>query len=355
MQKISWPLTNRVLHTVLIVAVAVSFASSASEAFLFWHILFGIAVFWTVFARFAWGFIGPQYSKFRDFDLSVKNLIMYFKNILKPHESLGHNPASSWSAIGMLFALAATCVTGFAGYLLKSHDLKEVHEFFAYLSLAIIAGHIAGAVLSAFTSGKDTLFRIFVKTKGSSIPSFGAGSKAAGIALAFGVLPVFGAAYYAMTAYLESKSAALAQQLPPVYAKECAECHSLYPASYIGKAGWERIMGNLSEHFGTDASLDEEATAKITEFLKQNGGSDGTKFSALASAEDKIEITKTKVWIKKHKKIPKEIFAKKESRASNCLACHKDANSGAIDPANISFEKLSSKDKMSMYGALLCE
>ena len=114
-------------------------------------------------------------------------------------------------------------------------------------------------------------------------------------------------------------------------------------------------MGNLSEHFGTDASLDEEATAKITEFLKQNGGSDGTKFSALASAEDKIEITKTKVWIKKHKKIPKEIFAKKESRASNCLACHKDANSGAIDPANISFEKLSSTEKMSVYRSLLCD
>jgi len=355
MQKISWPLTNRVLHTVLIVAVAASFASSASEAFLFWHILFGIAVFWTVFARFAWGFIGPQYSKFRDFDLSVKNLIMYFKNILKPHESLGHNPASSWSAVLMLFTLMIACITGFAGYLLKSHDLKEVHEFFAYLSLMVIAGHIAGAVLSGFTTGSSTLLRIFVKTKGSSIPDSGAGLKVVGLALAFGTLPVFGAAYYGFAAYLESKNTATAQTLPPVYAKECAECHSLYPVSYIGKAGWERIMDNLSEHFGTDASLDEEATAKITEFLKQNGGSDGTKFSALASAEDKIEITKTKVWIKKHKKIPKEIFAKKESRASNCLACHKDANSGVIDPANISFEKLSSKDKMSIYGALLCE
>lgn len=355
MQKISWPLTNRVLHSVLIVTIAASFLTSASEAFLFWHILFGGTLFWAITIRTIWGFVGPRYSKFSDFDLSIKNLVTYFRNILKPHASQGHNPASSWSAILMLSLLAATCITGGIGYIYKSHDAKEIHEFFAYLSLFVIAAHIAGSVWLAITSGKDGMLRIFVKTKDSSVPQSSATLKIIGLAAAFGVLPVFGAAYYALSGYLESKSAALAQKLPPVYAKECSECHSLYPTSYIGKEGWDKIMKTLPEHFGTDASLDEEATASIAEFLQQNGGNNGTKFSTLATSEGKTEITKTKVWLKKHKKIPKEIFDKKEFRASNCIACHKDANSGSIDPANISFEKLSSTEKMSAYGALLCD
>ena len=41
-----------------------------------------------------------------------------------------------------------------------------------------------------------------------------------------------------------------------VYQQECAACHLAYPPGLLPAASWQRLMGNLPKHFGTDASLD---------------------------------------------------------------------------------------------------
>ncbi|MEY3427514.1 MAG: hypothetical protein RIS60_866, partial [Pseudomonadota bacterium] len=42
----------------------------------------------------------------------------------------------------------------------------------------------------------------------------------------------------------------------PAYKAECASCHMAYPPAMLSKSSWQRIMGGLDKHYGTDASLD---------------------------------------------------------------------------------------------------
>lgn len=45
--------------------------------------------------------------------------------------------------------------------------------------------------------------------------------------------------------------------------KECASCHFGYQPALLNKASWEKVMGNLSDHFGTDASLGKAETQEL--------------------------------------------------------------------------------------------
>ena len=49
--------------------------------------------------------------------------------------------------------------------------------------------------------------------------------------------------------------------LDPTYVAECASCHIPYPPRFLPAASWRALMGNLGDHFGTDASLDAQTVA----------------------------------------------------------------------------------------------
>lgn len=42
----------------------------------------------------------------------------------------------------------------------------------------------------------------------------------------------------------------------PAYKNECASCHMAYPPAMLSKPAWQRVMGKLDKHYGTDASMD---------------------------------------------------------------------------------------------------
>ena len=53
----------------------------------------------------------------------------------------------------------------------------------------------------------------------------------------------------------------------PLTVQECASCHIAFPASMLPAASWRRMMGELENHFGDDASVDADTTAAITRYL----------------------------------------------------------------------------------------
>ena len=55
--------------------------------------------------------------------------------------------------------------------------------------------------------------------------------------------------------------------LLPKYRQECATCHIAYPPGMLPAASWQRILGNMSRHFGTDASLDADSVKQISTWL----------------------------------------------------------------------------------------
>ena len=127
----------------------------------------------------------------------------------------------------------------------------------------------------------------------------------------------------------------------PLFVKECASCHILYPPNLLPKKSWEIMMSDLENHFGDDASLDDESNKNILAFLVNNSVETSTtkaSFKFLNSIGDKdiIALTKTTFWEKKHRDIPKELFLNKDIKSkANCKACHSDVEKGLIENENI--------------------
>ena len=100
-------------------------------------------------------------------------------------------------------------------------------------------------------------------------------------------------------------------------------------------------MGDLENHFGDDASLDEKTNQDILTFLLKNSAETSTmqaSWNFLNSIGDKdiIALSKTTYWERKHKKIPKEVFKKEKVKSvANCKACHSDIEKGLIENENI--------------------
>lgn len=100
-------------------------------------------------------------------------------------------------------------------------------------------------------------------------------------------------------------------------------------------------MGDLANHFGDDASLEEADTKNILDFLVKYSAETSTmesSFNILNSikSNDTIAITKTDFWKKTHKDISKELFNNEKIKSkANCKACHSDVEKGLIEDENI--------------------
>jgi nitrate/TMAO reductase-like tetraheme cytochrome c subunit len=129
-----------------------------------------------------------------------------------------------------------------------------------------------------------------------------------------------------------------------LFKNECSSCHMAYQAQFLPKRSWIKMMDNLSEHFNTDASLNEEDTQMIKEYLVANS-SDSTKKLYGEIAEFAQSIPKSKTFLaitdipkfkREHREVPKRFITQKEVKSlSNCTACHTDAKKGWYDEDNI--------------------
>ncbi len=124
---------------------------------------------------------------------------------------------------------------------------------------------------------------------------------------------------------------------PTIYKEECASCHMGYQAEFLPKSSWIKLMNqkNLSDHFGVDASLEENDRKKILHYLIKNAadskyvGKYYKKFAKTVDPKQPFTISKSRYFIKEHRKIPKKLIKQKEVKTfANCLACHKDAEVG---------------------------
>lgn len=337
-KKLIWTLPTRIMHALFALLFALAWLTSDNDMVIRIHMTVGLAIGWLVVFRIIQGVVGPDYSKFSSFPfgfLAVKN---YFLTLFKPHDYGGHNPASAWSAILMLVGIGFTVISGLFAYLYSSHFAKEAHEFLAFATTAIVIAHICGVLLSAKINGVTVVLSMLNGLKKTAYDAANP-SIFQKILSSLGVAAVIGAsfgAWWFIDLHEEKIKKESLSRLPKEYVKECTSCHSLYPTSYLSKESWSKVFNNLDRHFGTDASLDDSVTQTLKEYVVNNAGPDkNSKFSRASSAEEGIEITKTKAWKKKHEDVPKELFKQKNSRASNCVACHKDANCGIIRAENI--------------------
>lgn len=120
--------------------------------------------------------------------------------------------------------------------------------------------------------------------------------------------------------------------LLPKYSQECGACHIAYSPALMPAASWRRIMSNLPNHFGTDASLDPATAKELSGWINSHAGT----YKRVSEEPPQDRITRTAWFIRKHDEVSAAVWKLPAVKsASNCIACHTTAEKGDFDERNI--------------------
>jgi cytochrome b len=359
-----WDLPTRLFHWLLVAAVAVALTTGflARDTWLGVHTTAGYVVLGLLSFRVIWGFFGSEYSRLASFAYPARRVIEHLRGLmlLRPPHYLGHNPSGALMIFALFAVLAALVVTGLielageekqgplagvVGYAL-GNGAKAVHWILASILLAMIALHLAGVLVGTWLL-KEPLIRAMI-TGRKPVPAN------APLPRPRPARPVTAALWLALTAVSAAAGIALLSRLPPVgipilppnetMLTECGDCHHPFHPSLLPRASWARLMASLNDHFGEDASLPagkrDEIAAYLERYAADAWDTEAARRFAVVSPADPLRITATPYWRQKHAGIDPAVFAAKPVMArSNCIACHRDADSGRFDDQAIAIPK----------------
>jgi len=124
------------------------------------------------------------------------------------------------------------------------------------------------------------------------------------------------------------------------FEEECASCHMAFPPQMLHADSWRAMMGGLSRHFGSDASLDEKRRTAIADFLVANANGRKTGNTRDAAGKPLLRITETERFVRKHREISAATWQRASIKSpSNCVACHRQAAAGNYDEHAIQIPK----------------
>jgi len=366
-----WSLFTRLFHLFLVLALVVVYLSSEEDNLLSWHVAFGYFMGFLFLGRVAWGFMDVRYSRFRDFNFNIDDLIHYMTHIFsdKKKEYAGHNPAASWAIVAMILLGILAVISGTLAYgtqegmgvlaflnstFFKKMELfEEIHELFANAFMLVVLMHIAGVILDRVLHSKNAIDSMIWGYKKIATPeslTLTLWQKVFGlfwIGVAVGLL-VYMLSTPTNVLLADANIPVDYQTEHTLFYDECISCHTLYAPFLLPKKSWVKMMDTLEDHFGDDASLEPEDVASIKAYLVQNSAETSTKEAAfyilesIKSQEDNITlaITKMPYWKEKHERIEASIFKnKKVGKISNCKACHGDFEKGLLNDKDIKIPK----------------
>jgi cytochrome b len=164
-----WPL--RAFHGALVLAIAGSFATHyAGIEWFAWHRRFGYVVLVLIAFRFAWGFVGPRYARFKSFLRGPTAVFDYLRG-RQPYPAAGHNPLGGFSVVAFLLVLVMQATTGlfsndeianagpFYGWIAPqtSNRLTSLHAINSKVLLGLIVLHLAAVAWYQLVRRQDLL------------------------------------------------------------------------------------------------------------------------------------------------------------------------------------------------------
>ncbi len=128
-----------------------------------------------------------------------------------------------------------------------------------------------------------------------------------------------------------------------LYREECGSCHFAYQPGLLPARSWQKMMGQLDDHFGENAELDEATRKVLTEYLASNAAehSDYKRpqkiLSSLAAEQTPLRITETRYFQRKHHELPASMVQNnpRVGSFSACAACHANADQGSYSEHEI--------------------
>jgi hypothetical protein len=125
------------------------------------------------------------------------------------------------------------------------------------------------------------------------------------------------------------------------YKEKCGACHFAYQPGLLPSGSWTKILSNLKDHFGEAVDIDSESKNIIGKYLTENaaetsGAKRASKIMKSLKGHIPSRITEVPYIRHKHRHVPSEVFTRKAvGSLSNCLACHKTADQGIYEDANV--------------------
>ncbi|MCK9455518.1 cytochrome b/b6 domain-containing protein [Sulfurimonas sp.] len=363
MKSYIWSLPTRVFHWLFVVLILLAFLTD-DDKLLNYHAIIGYGILTLLVFRFFWGYLGPKYSRFKDFPMALRDIKEFISNIFSSKQRyIGHNPIASYVMIGIFIVVFLTIITGIltfgiqegkgllsslnSGFFKEMELFEDIHEFLSSILIALIVLHLLGILSDRVLHAKhDTLNSIFsgykVTKEDESIKLTIFQKLLATLFLAiFIAFLLFNLITPSNPLIASSHKSVDYKKQNELFVKECASCHTLYPPHTLPKRSWIALMSDLENHFEDDASLDEEDNKNILDFLLKNSAETSTQevsVKILNSIKNKdiIAITHTDFFKTRHKDISKEVFAHADVKSrANCKACHSDIEKGLIEDDKI--------------------
>ncbi len=154
----------------------------------------------------------------------------------------------------------------------------------------------------------------------------------------FAYILIAAGALLAGAAQADGAGRRMPSQVPKAYTQECAGCHMAYPPGLLQAASWQRMMGGLDKHYGSDASLDAATVEQLSAWLQANAGTYKRARAEGPPPEDRI--TRTRWFARKHEDIAPAVYKRPAIKsAANCMACHSGAERGDFDDDNARIPK----------------
>ena len=369
-----WSKTTRYFHWLLVICIGITFLSSAFENAFLIHISFGIVAGGLLTFRLIWGFNGPKYARFKNFDFSLSDLYYYLTRLFKDRKDyIGHNPAASWATIILIIfgffctvsgiiLLGASEERGIFSFL--DPDLASCASDMHMVSKNVIGVvaiiHIVGALLEHFLHKTDTVTSMFTgykRVKAKPIGSTPFQKK-------LGAFAIIGSVIIGMFSYVFPQTSIMTKnyheiiyaEVNPTFTKQCSECHNLYSPTFLTKKMWTVVLADKTKHFKKDLREDVPDFETIREYILKNGAeTSNTEISrgVIESTKNKniYRLTRTKYWKKIHSQIPRKTFKHPLIKSrSNCIACHDNfGRTNFINDEDINLKHLSTKDAIETY------
>lgn len=373
-----WPIYTRIIHWLIAFSFSLAFVFSLNENLLNLHVAVGIIFGLMLVYRIIWGFLGPRYATFNTFRFSLNKLKHYFiEKIRNRYRDIpaGHNPASSWFTLIVLSLGSIISITGlllygvqegkgYLGFLNEEYYnymfiLFDIHTYASYTLLVWTIIHISGVLVEQFYHRTNMVFAMlngYKKAKGRDSKPGRYKSGLTWIFLIISAMVFFVSTDGRNNPFVVSRYTQHDYKHESfVYYSECGACHEPYPPFMLPESSWERIRGDLSNHFGEKIapnmkkgenriSLNDQKV--IFNFLKHNSADKSTRevsvkvMKSLNGARGRKSITKIRFWKDTHAHIPYEVFkSDKVKDKSNCFACHNNFEKGMLEDIDIKIPK----------------
>jgi len=205
--KLAYDLPTRIFHwcfaSLFVFSFFVAKVIDDESALYAYHMLSGIMMSILVILRVLWGFMGTKYARLSSFMLGPKDLVGYLVSTVsgKTKRYMGHNPASSFAAIGMFLASLGLVTTGiFMSQHVYKDFFEDVHELIANGFLVLVLLHITGVIFHQLRHKDNIAFSMLHGKKQNIDDGIEIKSQKIGVAIIF-VFLIISSASYLLSSY----------------------------------------------------------------------------------------------------------------------------------------------------------